>query len=192
MNWGIVSAGKRGNGVPTFEILFQADIPTRHRDGMGCALALLAKIKDEDLEKPGLYAVQRSGVDVLTHLHEWHNMCLGWYQVGLTGTPIVLAPGYTVAQCPALNEAIFQRYKNLSAADAKRKLRASHHKVVKLLASLSEQQLLEPGHYAWCGKARKLPLTSYFHPNTSGHYRWALKKLKRLAQTRAAPAKEGD
>ena len=148
MNGGIVSAGRRRTGYQLLKYsskqIFLQDIETE----WDALCALLAKITDEDLEKPGLYAVQRSGVDVLTHLHEWHNMCLGWYQVGLTGTPIVPAPGYTVAQCPALNEAIFQRYKNLSAADAKRKLRASHRKVVKLLESLSEHQLLEPGHYA--------------------------------------------
>lgn len=141
---------------------------------------LLEHIPDENLARPGLYAGVRSGVDVLTHVHEWHNMCLRWYQEGLKDTPVMPAPGFKWTESPALNEAIYQRYKDLSPADAKRKLRTSHRKVVKLLESLTERQLLEPGYYAWCGKASKLPLTSFFHPNTSGHYRWSLKKLRRM------------
>lgn len=144
---------------------------------------MLAAVSNEALARPGLYAVRRSGKDVLTHLHEWHNMCLRWYKTGLTGTPEMPAVGYSWSQCPQLNEAIYLRYKDVTVADAKRKLRHSHHKCVKLLESLSQTQLLEPGCYAWCGKARKLPLTSYFHPNTSGHYRWAQKKLKPLQRT---------
>ncbi|MCO6439179.1 MAG: ClbS/DfsB family four-helix bundle protein [Phycisphaerae bacterium] len=147
------------------------------------ALAVLLKqITDESLARPGLYAEVRGGVDVLTHVHEWHNMCLRWYRDGLKGMPEMPAPGFTWGQCPALNEHIYEQYKDVSPDEARRKLRASHRKVLKLLEARSERELLEPGYYAWCGKARKLPLTSYFHPNTSGHYRWAQKKLKRLVQ----------
>lgn len=142
----------------------------------------LAAIPPTALESAPLWGDGRTGKDVLMHLYEWHIMNLGWYKAGLKGVPDMPARGFSWGQNPALNEAIYKRHRRVSLPRARTLLRASHARVLKLLRSLSEEQLLKPGFYAWCGRQSKLPLTSYFHANTTSHYKWAGRKLKKLLQ----------
>jgi hypothetical protein len=52
---------------------------------------------------------------------------------------------------------------------------------MKLIEALPENELLQPGFYDW---TTKYPLTTYLHPNTSGHYRWAIKHIKKWLKKR--------
>lgn len=123
--------------------------------------------------------------DVLMHLYEWHSMFLRWYKEGLTGNPVMPAKGYGWGDVVALNKAIYKQHKDVPLASAKRRVKSSHARVLKMARSLSQQELLTPGYYAWCGKTKKLPLSSYLHPNSCGHYRWAQKRLKRYAKAKS-------
>lgn len=148
----------------------------------------LAAIPPAALESAPLWGAGRTGKDVLMHLYEWHVMNLGWYKTGLKGVPDMPAKGFTWKENPALNEAIYQKHRRVPLARARALLRASHTRVLKLLRSLSEEQLLKPGYYPWCGRQSKLPLTSYFHANTTSHYKWARRKLMKLQQESHPPS----
>lgn len=141
---------------------------------------LLDTFTDEDMvqaPKKRTGSMEKSGdawspKDILAHLHEWHNMPLRWYKEGLSGTPEMPAKGYNWRQIPELNREIYKKYKDISLPEAKKLVKASHEKFLKLMKSLSEKELLEPGCFEW---TKKLSLSSYLG---IGHYKWAYITIK--------------
>jgi len=54
--------------------------------------------------------LNRNVRDVLAHLHHWHIMMLGWYEVGMQGQkPEMPAKSYTWKTLPDLNREIWQK-----------------------------------------------------------------------------------
>lgn len=113
----------------------------------------------------------RSAKDALAH----HLMLLDWYREGLSGEPHLPAQGYNWSQTRDLNASLHDEYADVQLASIRRRLKLSHGRVVKLVETLAETELLSAGHFAWTGK---LPLMSYIAPNTVSHYRWATRKIK--------------
>lgn len=116
--------------------------------------------------------------DVLIHLYEWHQMMLEWYEVGCLnqGTPQTPAQEYKWNQLPLLNHEIWLKYQATSLAAVKELLLGSHRKVMAIIEELSDEELFEKGYYPW---TKTTNLAAYFIPNTSGHYNWAMTKLKK-------------
>ncbi len=121
----------------------------------------------------------RSVKDTLAHLYSWHVLMLDWYRTGKGGTPDLPANGYKWSQTRDLNQVLQDNHADVSLSLIRRKLKLSHSRVSKLVSSLSDDQLLKPGHFTWTGKN---PLISYIAPNTVSHYRWAAKKIKLLTR----------
>lgn len=123
----------------------------------------------------------RSPRDVLAHLHAWHRMTLDWYRVGMAGDkPQIPAPGYTWRDTPALNAAIWERYRATAYAEAEPLVRASHHEVVDIIAAHSDDELFTKKRYAWTGTTS---LGAYLVSASSSHYLWGQKTLKAIAKT---------
>jgi uncharacterized protein (TIGR03083 family) len=87
--------------------------------------------------------------DMLAHLHEWHRMALAWYATGLTGERAAIP---TMKDAAALNQRIYEKHHDRSLAWVRRAFRESHEEMMQLIDSLSEEQLLKPGVYAWTRK----------------------------------------
>lgn len=122
---------------------------------------------------PDAWAVK----DVLAHLYEWQQMFFRWYEAGLGGeTPAVPAPGYKWNQLPALNQAIYEQYSNLTAEQALETFRNSHQKTVEFIENLPESELLQPGLQPWMNQNT---LMSYLNSITAAHYLWAVKDAKK-------------
>jgi hypothetical protein len=122
---------------------------------------------------PGKWSVK----DILAHLYEWQQMFFRWYEAGLRGeAPAVPAPGYKWSQLPALNQAIYEEYRDLPLEKALALFRESHQKTVKLMESLSESDLTTPGLYKWMNQNA---LIAYINANTGSHYRWAVTECKK-------------
>lgn len=119
----------------------------------------------------------RSAKDALAHLYVWHVLLLKWYRDGEEGTPDLPAKGFKWSQTRDLNQQMHDEYAEVELASIRRKLKLSHGRIRKLVESLSEPALLQPGHFDWTGKNA---LISYIAPNTASHYRWAIKKIKAL------------
>jgi len=116
--------------------------------------------------------------DVLCHLHEWHNLVLGWYQVGLTGKkPAIPGEGITWQTLPVLNRRINNQYAGTSLPAALELLRKSHAALMDLVGSHSDEELFTKKKYAWTGTTS---LGAYCISATSSHYDWALKTIKPL------------
>ncbi|MBM3130039.1 MAG: ClbS/DfsB family four-helix bundle protein [Chloroflexi bacterium] len=136
---------------------------------------LLDALSPEEMSAPSR-ATQWSIKDVLAHLLEWEQMCLGWYAAGLRGkTPAVPAEGFNWGQLPALNAQIYEKYRDVPLAQILKQSRASYRQILKTMQGISEADLFTPGRYAW---TRKNTLAAYFTSATSSHYVWARKEVR--------------
>lgn len=120
--------------------------------------------------------------DLLAHLHEWHRMFLGWYAAGQAGsTPALPAEGYKWSQLPALNERIYQQYRDQPYEMVLQALRESFDQVMEVVMAHTNEELFVSNRSAWTGKH---PLAGYITPKTASHYHWArdlIRKWKKKA-----------
>lgn len=115
--------------------------------------------------------------DVLGHLHEWHNMMLSWYGIGMSGEkPAMPAEGYTWKTTPQLNIEIQKKYTSTELKLVKQLFTDSHDRLQKLIESHSNEELFEKKRYKWTGSTS---LGAYLISATSSHYDWATKLIKK-------------
>lgn len=139
--------------------------------------ALLAEIPKGRWHEPGVWGDGWTISDLVAHLAEWQYLFLGWYEDGLRGvTPEMPAPGFKWGETPRLNRAIWQKHRERSLAELLAEFDSGYSRILRIVAALSPQQLLESGHFAWTGKHS---VTTYLGPNTASHDRFAIKVTKR-------------
>ena len=115
--------------------------------------------------------------DVLAHLNQWHLMLMGWYESGMKGEkPDMPAKGYTWQTLPELNRKIWQDCQNMDIEDAKKRLNESYKNIQLLITNHTDEELFEKKRYKWTGSTS---LGAYLILNTSSHYNWAIKQIKK-------------
>lgn len=115
--------------------------------------------------------------DVIAHLHEWHLLMLEWYRIGMQGVkPDMPAKGYTWKTLPLFNEKVWQKNRNTELEIAKNLLEDSYSKVRSLITKHTDEELFEKKRYHWTGSTS---LGAYLISNTSSHYDWATKLIKK-------------
>ncbi|MCT8340632.1 ClbS/DfsB family four-helix bundle protein [Flavobacteriaceae bacterium TK19130] len=120
--------------------------------------------------------------DVLAHLYEWHGMMKRWYEVGMLGEkPNIPAEGFTWKTLPELNKNIQQKFSNMKLSEAKKRFENSHKEIMKLIKKHSDVELFTKKKYHWTGTTS---LGAYFISNTSSHYDWAYKLIKKATRNR--------
>lgn len=117
----------------------------------------------------------RSIKDHLAHLHAWHLLFLEWYSVGKSGTTELPAKGYRWNETRELNRKLFDQWKDISYPSIRRRLKLSHNRIIKVVNSTNENDLLSVGIFEWTGN---LSLAKYVAANTASHYNWAIKRIK--------------
>ena len=133
------------------------------------------------MAEPGTLS-EWSAKDFLMHLVEWEQMLLGWYRAGLRGEkPAVPAPGYKWSQMPQLNQAIFEKHRNLPLSEVIKQFDISFKEILGVIQGLSDEELFTAGRYAW---ANKNTLGTYFVSATSSHYLWANKEIRKHYKTK--------
>ncbi|WP_152657981.1 ClbS/DfsB family four-helix bundle protein [Oceanobacillus sp. CFH 90083] len=119
--------------------------------------------------------------DVLMHLYEWHAMLERWYREGMDGdTPFMPAPGYMWRTIRLLNRQIWENYQDVTINQAIKKLKLSHERVMKLIQSHTNEEIMTKKYYKWTKTSN---LYSYFAANTYKHYIWAIKKCEAIANS---------
>ncbi len=109
--------------------------------------------------------------DLLAHLTEWGNMFMHRYSEGLAGrVPCTPAEGFKWNQMPALNQHIYERYREALLRTVQADFRKMHQKLSQLARDIPEGDYFVPGLYPWMGRSR---LALFIHANGGGHYRWA-------------------
>ncbi len=119
--------------------------------------------------------------DVLMHLYEWHAMLERWYREGMDGDiPSMPAPGYKWSTIKLLNMQIWENYQDVTLNKAIKKLKLSHERVMDLIKSHSNEEIMTKQYYKWTKTSN---LYSYFAANTFQHYIWAIKKCEVIANS---------
>ena len=115
--------------------------------------------------------------DVLAHLHHWHLLFLDWYVIGMKGEkPIMPAVGYTWKTMPELNQMILERYQNVDFERVKIQFEETHLQISEIIAQHTDTELFTKKYYKWTNSTS---LGVYLIANSSSHYDWALKLIKR-------------
>lgn len=119
----------------------------------------------------------RRVADILTHLHGWHLLFLGWVaqaraseESGSGAWPAYPAPGHSWDTLELLNSQIYQAYHHLDYAQARERLVESHSRVVEAIRTLPAAQVEDPERSPWLGGAS---LGEVAHECLAGHYLWA-------------------
>jgi len=142
----------------------------------GALEAFLETLTREDMLEPDVVGAW-SAKDVLAHLSAWEQLFLGWYCAGLRGeTPALPAPGFTWNQLDQLNQQIYEEHRDEPLENVLAFFETSSQDMLALIQSLTDEQLYSPGQVAW---TKKNTLSTYIVPNTSSHYAWARKELRK-------------
>ena len=136
----------------------------------------LEPLTPDQMIEPGIVG-EWSVKDVLAHLIEWEQMVLSWHAAGLKGErPELPAPGFKWNQTPALNQQIFEKYRNRPLSEILEQFQASHKEILGVIKGLSNEALFTAGQFAW---TQKNTLGTYFVSATSSHYLWARKEIRK-------------
>lgn len=137
--------------------------------------AIPTALRDEEFPFDGRDRMVR---DVVCHLHEWHKLMLGWYDVGMRGDkPEIPAAGYTWRTTPDLNRELWAEHQGTTLEAALDLLSQSHQGVQGLILAHTDEELFTKKLYAWTGSTS---LGAYLVSCTSSHYDWGLKKIRKL------------
>lgn len=162
----------------------KAEILSESRKEHDALKQLLATLTPEHMVQPGIVG-EWSVKDVLAHLTEWEQMVLGWYHAGQAGeTPALPAAGFKWSELPALNQVIYEKYRDRSLPDVLDAFGASYRQITAWVESLSEEDLFTPGRYAW---AKTNALASYVISCTSSHYHWARTEIRKGLRASQVP-----
>ncbi|MDO8963962.1 MAG: ClbS/DfsB family four-helix bundle protein [Coriobacteriia bacterium] len=137
--------------------------------------AIPADLRDEQFPFPGR---DRTIRDVVSHLHEWHKLMLGWYKVGMRGEqPAIPAPGFTWRTTPDLNRDLWAVHQSTDLESALALVQETHRQVHGLILNHTDEELFTKRLYRWTGTTS---LGAFLVSCTSSHYEWGLKKIRKL------------
>lgn len=141
-------------------------------------MQLINSLSESQIEKDfPKGTLNRNIPDVLMHLHAWHKLFLGGYQVGKKGgKPFMPAEGHTWQSLPKLNVEIWEKYRATNFKDAKKYFVQTHKKMQKIIKSHTDRELFTKKLYPWTGSTS---LGVYIISNSVSHYNWAFKLIKK-------------
>lgn len=115
--------------------------------------------------------------DVLAHLYEWQKLLIDWIDSNQAGKPKEYLPeGYNWRNYGEMNQEFWKNDQSISLEEMEELLAQSHKKTMALIDSYTNDELFQKNVFPWTGNNA---LGTYFIANTSSHYEWALKKLRK-------------
>ena len=90
--------------------------------------------------------------------------------------PAIPSLGFTWKTLPELNRKIQDENKGLPLSKAINLLLESHGEIHKIMDKHTDEELFEKKRYHWTGSTS---LAAYLISNTSSHYDWAIKLIKK-------------
>ena len=161
-----------GRRLPKQELLAEIE---QQRTLLDQTLALIPK---RLMTQAGVTRGGWSIKDILGHLVEWQQMNLDWYAAGKRGEkPAMPAPGYTLRELPRLNQMIYRKHHRRSLASVLEDYHSYHARILALIETLSETDLVTLGRFSWTGPS--WTLSDYLRASTAAHYLWARTRIRR-------------
>ena len=119
--------------------------------------------------------------DVLIHLYEWQRLLLEWVRNNQAGHEQEFLPeGYNWRNYGEMNQQFWEKHQSTPLDEAEKLLAESHKQTMALLDTFTDDQLFQKNVFPWTGTNA---LGTYFIANTSSHYEWALKKLRKYQRS---------
>ncbi|RHW46501.1 hypothetical protein DS832_05750 [Bombilactobacillus bombi] len=119
--------------------------------------------------------------DVLAHLYEWQNLLLSWINNNQAGKAQNFLPqGFNWRNYDEMNNELWKKHQSTSLEEIENLLAKSHERVMQLLGKFTNDDLFTKNVFPWTGNNT---LGAYFISNTSSHYEWALKKLRKYRRS---------
>ena len=138
----------------------------------------LLLVSARQMTKAGVTRGGWSVKDILAHLVEWQRMNLNWYAAGLRGEKVAMpAPGFTLRELPRLNEMIYRKHQRRALQAVLRDYRSFHERVVDLIETLPDSDLITLKKFSWTGPS--WTLSDYLRASTAAHYLWARTRIRR-------------
>jgi len=137
---------------------------------------LISKLNEKQRDSEYVFD-NRTTKDIVAHLYAWQLLELDWYKEGMKGNkPDIPAKGYTFKDSPALNEKLYQEYKNIKWKELFDKFKISHNSLLKIIESHTNDELYTKKKYIWTGST---DMAVYFRSALSSHYVWAQGLIKK-------------
>ncbi len=163
-------------------------IPTSREELVDSIHASWGKLRDE-LDAAGPTIGSRDCVDdwtvrdLLAVRAWWTTSVVDWIEAGRQGEhPVTPADGYRWSETPRLNEDIVRRSKRESFRSIRGRLETGVERVLDVIDSLSDEQLLGVGVFEWAGK---YPLARWLSINTTRQYTTARTYVRRAMKSRS-------
>ena len=136
---------------------------------------------DQKIGKEAHWQRDENLKDVLIHLYEWHHLLLNWVHSNQAGKaePFLPAP-YNWRSYGAMNVEFKHKHQQTTEEQAELMVKESHAEVVKLITSLSNEELFSKNYFSWTGGST---LGSYCVSATASHYDWAIKKMNKFKKS---------
>jgi hypothetical protein len=145
---------------------------------------VLAVLTARQMTQAGVTRGGWSVKDILAHLVEWQQMNLNWYEAGLRGEkPAIPAPGITMREIPRLNAMIYRKHHRRSLQAVLHDYRSNHERIVALIETLPDSDLVTLGRFSWTGPS--WTLSDYLRASTAAHYLWARTRIRRWWRAQA-------
>jgi hypothetical protein len=139
-------------------------------------IELIGSLSDDQRDHETVFE-NRTAKDIVAHLYAWQLLELGWYQEGMKGKkPSMPAPGFSFKDTPALNEKLYQEYKNISWQTLINNLTASHNQLLEIIDKHNNEELFTKKKYGWTGST---DMAVYFRSALSSHYVWAIDLIRK-------------
>ena len=90
--------------------------------------------------------------------------------------PDMPAKGYSWKDTKELNKKIWRDYRHHELENIRMNLNDSYLKVQKIINKHTDKEMFEKRRYNWTGSSS---LSTYIRANTSSHYNWAYKLIKK-------------
>ena len=137
---------------------------------------LISKLSSQQRDHEFIFD-NRTAKDIVAHLYAWQLLELTWYKDGMSGKkPQIPAPGYTFKDAPALNEKLYQDYKDISWEELKNKFVKSHRELLQIITNHTDEDLTTKKKYTWTGST---DMATYFASALSSHYVWAIDLIRK-------------
>jgi len=118
--------------------------------------------------------------DVLAHLAHWESFLPDWIAASRRGEKVeVPAPGLTWKDLGVLNQRIYEAHRDQSLEDVLEYFRATHTRFMALAESLTDEEILTPGYYAFTGSSALYNWLNAY----AAHDLWSKTKIRQWLKT---------
>lgn len=141
----------------------------------------------EALKNERIEEVDKTPSENLSYQLGWVNLILQWEKDEQAGKTVEMpAPGYKWNKLGGLYQSFYEEYGKYSIAEQREMLREAVGEICTWLATLSEQELFEPGQRDYATTKAMWPLYKWVHINTVApftNFRTKIRKWKKLSKS---------